>query len=131
MWGALSDERTDVSFTIAAGSCQSSHSRVRVPRDSRPYFTVSLFVTSYDSQDYGGGIRPRLLLYSPSVSTETPVDHPYPVSMDTSPRNGLIYKNSSPQKRVLPLRSLKMCLHVTLFYLLGNIFDTHEHMGVL
>jgi hypothetical protein len=41
MWGALSDERTSLSFTIAAGARQRSHSRVRVPWDSRPYFTVS------------------------------------------------------------------------------------------
>jgi hypothetical protein len=41
MWGALSDERTSLSFTIAAGPRQSSHSRVRVPWDWRPYFTVS------------------------------------------------------------------------------------------
>jgi hypothetical protein len=31
MWGALSDERTGLPFTIAAGSSQCSHSRVRVP----------------------------------------------------------------------------------------------------
>jgi hypothetical protein len=30
-----------LSFTIAAGRCQRSHFRVRVPRDSWPYFTVS------------------------------------------------------------------------------------------
>jgi hypothetical protein len=41
MRGALSDERTDLSFTIAAGLLQRSHSRIRVPWDSRPYFTVS------------------------------------------------------------------------------------------
>jgi hypothetical protein len=41
MWGALSDERTGLSFTIAAGPRQRSHSRVRVSWDSRPYFTVS------------------------------------------------------------------------------------------
>jgi hypothetical protein len=41
MWGALSDERTGLSPTIAAGSSQRSHSRVRAPWDSRPYFTVS------------------------------------------------------------------------------------------
>jgi hypothetical protein len=41
MWGALSDERTGLSFTIAAGARQRSHSRVRVPWDSRPYFTIS------------------------------------------------------------------------------------------
>jgi hypothetical protein len=41
MWGALSDERTGLSLTIAAGPRQLSHSRVRVPWDSRPHFTVS------------------------------------------------------------------------------------------
>jgi hypothetical protein len=41
MWGALFDERTGLSFTIAAGPCQRSLSQVRVPWYSRPYFTVS------------------------------------------------------------------------------------------
>jgi hypothetical protein len=41
MWDALSDERTGLSFTIAADLCQSSHTRVRIPRDLWPYFTVS------------------------------------------------------------------------------------------
>jgi hypothetical protein len=40
MWGALSNERTSLSFTIAVGPRQSSHSRVQVPWDSS-YFTVS------------------------------------------------------------------------------------------
>jgi hypothetical protein len=39
--GVLSDERKRLSFTIAAGPRQRSHSRVRVPWNSRPYFTVS------------------------------------------------------------------------------------------
>jgi hypothetical protein len=41
MWGALSDERTGLSFTIAAGTRQGTHSRVRVPWDSRPHITLS------------------------------------------------------------------------------------------
>jgi hypothetical protein len=41
MWGAASGERMGLSFTIAAGPRQRSHSRVRVPWFSRPYFTVS------------------------------------------------------------------------------------------
>jgi hypothetical protein len=43
MWGALSDERTGLSFTIAAGPRQSSHFRVRVPfaiSDSRLLFSL-------------------------------------------------------------------------------------------
>jgi hypothetical protein len=40
-WGALSDERTGLSFVCAAGPCQRSLSRVLVPWDLRPYFAVS------------------------------------------------------------------------------------------
>jgi hypothetical protein len=41
LWGALSDERTDLSFVYAAGARQRSLSRVRVSWDSWPYFAVS------------------------------------------------------------------------------------------
>jgi hypothetical protein len=41
MWGASPKERTGLSFTIASDPRQHSHSLVRVPWDSRPYFTVS------------------------------------------------------------------------------------------
>jgi hypothetical protein len=41
IWGTLSDERRGLSFAIDAGPRQRSHSRVRVPWDSRPYFTAS------------------------------------------------------------------------------------------
>jgi hypothetical protein len=40
-WVALSHERMGLSFTIAAGRRQCSHSQVRVPQDTCPYFTVS------------------------------------------------------------------------------------------
>jgi hypothetical protein len=39
VWGALSDERTGLSFAIAAGPYQRSDSRVRVPRDSTGFKT--------------------------------------------------------------------------------------------
>jgi hypothetical protein len=41
LWGAPSDERSGLSFVCAAGPCQRSLSRVRVPWDLRPYFTVT------------------------------------------------------------------------------------------
>jgi hypothetical protein len=41
LWGALSDERSGLSFVCAAGPCQRSLSRVRIPWDLRPYFTVT------------------------------------------------------------------------------------------
>jgi hypothetical protein len=40
-WDAMSDERMGLSFRIAAGPRQRSDSRVRVPRDSQPYFNLS------------------------------------------------------------------------------------------
>jgi hypothetical protein len=67
MWGAVSGDRTGLSFTIVAGARQRSHSRVRFQWDSRPYFIVldsrlpfSVSVASYDSKGYGGRIRPHL-----------------------------------------------------------------------
>jgi hypothetical protein len=40
LWGALSDERTGMSFVCAAGPCQRNLSLIRVPWVSEPYFTV-------------------------------------------------------------------------------------------
>jgi hypothetical protein len=62
--GALSDERTVLSFTIAAGSRQSTHFLGPSPVGLVIIFycfgfETSNFVASYDSQGYGGGIRPR------------------------------------------------------------------------
>jgi hypothetical protein len=41
MWGALSSERMGLPLATAAGYRQRRHSRVRVPRDSRPHSLVS------------------------------------------------------------------------------------------
>jgi hypothetical protein len=41
MWSAISDERTGLPFTVAAGRRHRSHSWVWVPWDSWPYFIVS------------------------------------------------------------------------------------------
>jgi hypothetical protein len=49
MWSALSDERTGLSFTIAASPRQGSHSRVQVPWDSWPYFTISVLWLPFSS----------------------------------------------------------------------------------
>jgi hypothetical protein len=67
MWGALSDERTGLSFTIAAGPRQRSLSRVPVPWDSWPYFTVS------DSRrlPQPGGPRPRIYIPQEQVGPGT------------------------------------------------------------
>jgi hypothetical protein len=102
MWGALSDERTDLSFTIAAGPRQRSHFRVTIFYCLR--FETSLFVASYDSQGYGGGFRPRL--------------HTRNVPSDLLPRNGC----PSTLEMCLPNRCLAMVICVTVCY-----FEILEH----
>jgi hypothetical protein len=53
----LSSERLSLSFTIATGPRKSSNSRVRVPRDSWPYFTCIL---SDSRLPQAGGPGPRI-----------------------------------------------------------------------
>jgi hypothetical protein len=64
MRGALSDERTGLSFTIAAGlaSAVIFGSESRRTRDNilLPQIRGFPFVASYDSQGYGAGIRPPI-----------------------------------------------------------------------
>jgi hypothetical protein len=65
MWGASSDERTVLLFTIVVGPHQRSHSRVPSPMCLTTIFyclrfETSLFVASYYSQGYDGGSQPRL-----------------------------------------------------------------------
>jgi hypothetical protein len=128
MWGALSDKRTGLSFTIASGPRQSSHFRVRFPWDSWPYFTVSdsrLPVSSPPTtrratvevfEPPPHGIRSEfnsvLLLHSVSVSKEMFVDHscpgkcvPYQVG----------FQESISTETCLSTRFLTMGLHVTIY----------------
>jgi hypothetical protein len=49
LWGALSDERTGLTFIYAAGPCQRTLSLVRAPWVSRPYLTVSYLRLPFSS----------------------------------------------------------------------------------
>jgi hypothetical protein len=88
MWVTVSDERTGLSFTIVPGPRQHSHSQVRVPRDSCPYFILrfetSLFVSCYDSQGYGGGIRPHLHTEHPLTHSQLTLSLAYNTSARTT-----------------------------------------------
>jgi hypothetical protein len=64
LYNILSDGRTGLWFTIAAGSRLEGQAPVFTSPRNRvarlyPQALGSLFVASYDSQGYGGGIRPR------------------------------------------------------------------------
>jgi hypothetical protein len=78
MWGALSDERTGLSFTTAAGPRQRSHSRVRVPltvSDSRLPFTSPPTTR-----------RVTVEVFDPSSTRDT--DLVAPVTSFITPRHG-------------------------------------------
>jgi hypothetical protein len=51
MWGAFSDERTSLSFTIAVGLHQNSHVRARVLRDvMTTFYSLPYIVTARTKQ---------------------------------------------------------------------------------
>jgi hypothetical protein len=71
VWGALSDERTGLSFTTAAGPRQRSHFRVRVPWDSWPYFTVSDSRFPFSSPPTTR--RTTVEVFEPASTRDTPI----------------------------------------------------------
>jgi hypothetical protein len=95
MWGALSDDRAVLSFTVAADPRQRSHSQVRVPWDSQPHFTVS------DS---------RLPFLSPPMTHRATVEVFDPASHFNC---HLISSRHRPhtQNTLRTLYTQKMCLH--------------------
>jgi hypothetical protein len=111
MRGAISDQRMGLQFTrtIAFAPCQSSNSLVQVPQNSRPYFTVSyetpltwrarssylyqggpvippgtelLFIPSYDSQGYRGGILTHVHTGCQNQSQSCHISHSYTRTLD-------------------------------------------------
>jgi hypothetical protein len=81
LWGALSDERTSLSLAYAAGLCQRSFSRVRVP-----YFTVSDL---------------RLPFSSPSTARRVTVDR---IEVTTSSSSSIIVCLFVAAETCLPTR---------------------------
>jgi hypothetical protein len=72
-----------LSFTVAAGPRQRSHSRVRVPRDSRQYFTVS------DSRlPQPGGPGPRIYIPQEQGGLIIPPDCVTPIVFKITLRHG-------------------------------------------
>jgi hypothetical protein len=57
MWGALSDERTGLSITVVCSPRQRSHSCVRAPWNTWPYFTAS-----HSRFPQPGGPGPRIYI---------------------------------------------------------------------
>jgi hypothetical protein len=116
MWGALSDGRTGLSFTTAAGPRQCSHSRVRVPLDSRPHFTVSDSRRPFSSPLTTR--RATVEVFDPA-STTSYIAYQYPRKwLLTSRIHGkagwsrsdvLVSKNLSPWKHYFIFVSQEMC----------------------
>jgi hypothetical protein len=93
MWGALSDERTGLPITTAAGPLQRSHSWDLVPRDSPPYFTVS------DTRlPQTGGPDPRIYIPQEEGGSVIPPNTGFPYCR--LPRlSGLQWRYSNPPPR--------------------------------
>jgi hypothetical protein len=77
LWGALSDERMGLVFFICCWILPAQSFSGPSPLGLATIFyclrfETSVFVTSYDSQGHGGGIRPRLHtgLSSPEIEVE-------------------------------------------------------------
>jgi hypothetical protein len=73
MWGDLSDERTDLSFTIVAGPRQGSHSRVLGPRNS-----LSQFIVPHSRLPKPGGPIPRIYILQEQCSPVIPPGTGFP-----------------------------------------------------
>jgi hypothetical protein len=96
LWGALFDERTGLSFVYAAGPCQRSLSRVRVPWDSRPYFTVSDLRLTFSSPP----TTPRVTVevFDPASTREWPAWSSHYIASEQTQQ-----KTSPPTIRLLLL----------------------------
>jgi hypothetical protein len=108
MWGALSDERTGLPFTITGGPRQRSHSWVRVPRDSWPYFTVS------DSRlPQPGGPGPRIYIHQQQGGLVIPPGTGFPFRRLLRVA-GLRWRYSNPPPRVYWVVAQKRPLFICL-----------------
>jgi hypothetical protein len=67
-WGALSYERTGLSFTIAVGARQCSHSRARVPWNPQLYFTLSDSRLPFSSPPTNLRAKTKLRGFSPQAN---------------------------------------------------------------
>jgi hypothetical protein len=116
MLGALSDERTGLSFTIAAGPRQRSYSRVWDPRESWPHFTDS------DSRLLQpGGPGPRIYIPQeqgdPVISPGT--GFPFRRLLRLA---GLRWKYSNPPSHGLDEARISFTLYLT-----GNRLHLHNN----
>jgi hypothetical protein len=119
MWGALSDERTGMPFTVAAGPRQRNYSWVWFPLDSLPYFTVSDSTLPqpggpgpriYIPQEWGGPVIPPGTGFS---SRTNRIDHgidlvcyPHHIASGRTDRNPSFHRYSLKIHRLFLVYSL-------------------------
>jgi hypothetical protein len=117
LWGALSDERSGLSFVCAAGPCQRSLFRVRVSWNLRLYFTVSDLDFYFRRLQRLAGSRWR---YS------TPSPHGFSLSesesyVTTNGQPASLSWNKAPSWGLRP--DLHCCLTVAGLLMLGSLSD--------
>jgi hypothetical protein len=107
--GALSDERTGMTFIYAAGPCQRNLSLVRAPWVSRPYFTVSYLRLPFSSPPTTR--RVTVEVFDPMALTDSlyslSTDHIENTALPVSgPAVPLLHVHSLPQRELSPLAPL-------------------------
>jgi hypothetical protein len=101
MWGALSDERTGLYFTMAPGPRQRNYFRVRVPWDSWPYFTVPDSRLSFSSPPTTR--RATVEVFDPASTRETKLEisglalHTYSHGTDQRTENTVLLLSHVPR----------------------------------
>jgi hypothetical protein len=99
IWGAFFNKRTGLSITVVAGPRQRSHSRVRIPWDSRPYFIVSDSRRPFSSPPTT--CRATVEVFNPASTRECLIL--VPVVLPITPRHG------PPLKIPFPAVLLLLC----------------------
>jgi hypothetical protein len=127
LWGALSDERSGLPFVCAAGTCQRNLSRVQVPWDLRPYFTVSHLRLPFSSPPTTR--RVMVEVFDPA-STRV-------LSASYSETLALIYKstrNHIPEYVIFKVRHIlptKLCGHWITFIGVSVVLSTCQVKRIL
>jgi hypothetical protein len=111
LWGALSDERTGLSFVYATGPRQCSPSCVCGPLVSRPYFTVSHLRLPFSSPPTNR--RVTVEVFHPASTQGVswlPEDYLYSIRADHTENSGSIVETCLPSHSIATIAAIVACV---------------------
>jgi hypothetical protein len=124
VWGALSDERTGLSFVYAAGPHPRNHFWVRVPWDSWPYFTVSVSRLPFSSPPTAR--RATMEVFDPASTRDSHIPSQSQSYVTTDGQSASLSWNKAPFWGLRP--DLYYCLTVAGLLIWGTLSD--KRMGL-